>query len=57
VNVFGPKRDEVTGDWMKLHNESFTICVIKYYLGDKSKRRAQHMTGEVQCMHVFGLET
>jgi hypothetical protein len=19
--IFGPKRDEVTGDWMKLHNE------------------------------------
>jgi hypothetical protein len=21
--VFGPKRDEVTGDWRKLHNENF----------------------------------
>jgi hypothetical protein len=21
LNVFGPKRDEVTGDWRKLHNE------------------------------------
>jgi hypothetical protein len=21
--IFGPKRDEVTGDWQKLHNEEF----------------------------------
>jgi hypothetical protein len=24
--VFGPKRDEVTGEWRKLHNEEFIIC-------------------------------
>jgi hypothetical protein len=24
--IFGPKRDEVTGEWRKLHNESFMIC-------------------------------
>ena len=23
--VFGPKRDEVTGEWKKLHNESLVI--------------------------------
>jgi len=23
--VFGPKRDEVTGEWRKLHNEEFSI--------------------------------
>jgi hypothetical protein len=22
--IFGPKRDEVTGEWRKLHNEGFT---------------------------------
>jgi hypothetical protein len=21
MRIFGPKRDEVTGEWMKLHNE------------------------------------
>jgi hypothetical protein len=21
IRIFGPKRDEVTGEWMKLHNE------------------------------------
>jgi hypothetical protein len=24
--VFGPKRDEVTGVWRKLHNEELLIC-------------------------------
>jgi hypothetical protein len=23
--IFGPKRDEVTGEWRKLHNEELTI--------------------------------
>jgi hypothetical protein len=24
--IFGPKRDEVTGEWRKLHSGSFIIC-------------------------------
>jgi hypothetical protein len=24
--IFGPKRDEVTGGWKKLHNEELHIC-------------------------------
>ena len=24
--VFGPKRDEVTGEWRKLHNETLNVC-------------------------------
>jgi len=24
VRIFGPKRDEVTGEWRKLHNEELT---------------------------------
>ena len=24
--IFGPKRDGVTGEWRKLHNESVMIC-------------------------------
>jgi hypothetical protein len=29
--VFGPKRDEVTGEWRKLHNDelNYTVRVIK----------------------------
>jgi len=28
---FGPKRDEVTGEWRKLHNEE--LLITKYYSG------------------------
>jgi hypothetical protein len=24
--IFGPKRDEVTGEWRKLHKEEFIFC-------------------------------
>jgi hypothetical protein len=24
--IFGPKMDEVTGEWRKLHNDSLMIC-------------------------------
>jgi hypothetical protein len=27
--IFGPKRDEVTGEWRKLHIEELTVWVIK----------------------------
>jgi hypothetical protein len=30
--IFGPKRDEMTGEWRKLHNEhneSFVICTLR----------------------------
>jgi hypothetical protein len=26
--VFGPKRDEVTGEWRKLHNEEINVCTL-----------------------------
>ena len=32
--VFGPKRDEVTGEWRKLHNEELT----EYFAGDKIEK-------------------
>jgi hypothetical protein len=27
--IFGPKRDEVTGGWRRMHNESFIICTLR----------------------------
>jgi len=27
MRVFGPKRDEVAGEWRKLHNESLVISI------------------------------
>ena len=33
--MFGPNRDEVTGEWRRLHNKSLMICAPStYYLGD-----------------------
>jgi hypothetical protein len=28
--IFGPKRDEVTGEWRKLHNEELLVVFSKY---------------------------
>jgi hypothetical protein len=28
--IFGPKRDEVTGDWRKLHKEDLLVLFAKY---------------------------
>ena len=63
-NIFGPKRDEVTGDWKKLHNVELTcmyslpniIRVIK----SKRMRLAGHvarMGEEERCIHGFGGKT
>ena len=30
--IFGPKRDEVTGEWRKLHNEELMICTAHLIL-------------------------
>jgi hypothetical protein len=27
--IFGPKRDEVTGEWRKLHNEKLRDCTLR----------------------------
>jgi hypothetical protein len=45
--IFGPKRDEVTGEWRKLHNEDLSdlysspniICMMK----SRRMRRAWHV--------------
>jgi hypothetical protein len=37
--VFGPKRDEVTGEWRKLHNKNFIISTHpQISLGTSNKR-------------------
>jgi hypothetical protein len=28
--IFGPKRDEGTGEWRKLHNEELNVLFAKY---------------------------
>jgi hypothetical protein len=38
--IFGPHRDEVTGEWRKLHNEEASHIVLnpKYHYADKIKK-------------------
>jgi hypothetical protein len=55
--VFGPKRDEVTGEWRKLHNEELNelhsspniVRVVK----SRRMRWAGHVArmGEDKCVH------
>jgi hypothetical protein len=33
--IFGPKRDEVRGEWRKLHNEELHILYSKYHQADQ----------------------
>jgi hypothetical protein len=30
--IFGPERDEVTGEWRRLNNRSFMICIPHHRL-------------------------
>ena len=50
--VFGPKRDEVTGEWRKLHNEElrdlYSLSNIVWVLKLRRMRRAGH----VACIGV-----
>jgi len=48
--VFGTKRDEVTGEWRKLHNEELTdlYCSPSIFLVIKSRR--MRWAGHIACM-------
>ena len=39
--IFGPKRDEVTGEWRRLHNEELNdlfVLFTQYCVGDKIEK-------------------
>jgi len=36
--IFGPKRDEVTGEWRRLHNEELKERLTQYCAGDKIEK-------------------
>jgi hypothetical protein len=45
--IFGPNRDEVTGEWRRLHNEELNNMYSspKYYSADKGMCGAWHVWG------------
>jgi hypothetical protein len=57
--IFGPKRDEVTGEWRKLHNEELNdlycspniVWVIKK---NEMSRACGMYGGEERCIQGFG---
>jgi hypothetical protein len=52
--IFGPKRDEVTGEWRKLHNEelNYLYCNVRM-IKSRKIRWAGHVArmGERRCVY------
>jgi hypothetical protein len=48
--VFGPKRDEVTEEWRKLHNEELNDLYSLPNIVQVVKLRRMRLTGHVACM-------
>jgi hypothetical protein len=50
--IFGPKRDELTGEWRKLHNENLTDLYsspnMNRVIMSRRRRRAGHVTRMVE---------
>jgi hypothetical protein len=61
--IFGPKRDEVTGEWRRLHNkELYALLLTKYHSSDQVKQTEMGRTcgtygGEDRCIRGFSGET
>ena len=48
--IFGPKRDEVTGEWRKLHNEELNDLYCSPNIVWVIKSRRMRWAGHVECM-------
>jgi hypothetical protein len=48
--IFGPKRNEVTGGWRKLHNEELHNLYSSPSIFIKIKLRSMKWAGHVSCM-------
>jgi hypothetical protein len=60
--IFGPKRDEVTGQWRKLHNEELNHLCISHSVVQVIKSRRMRWAVHVacrreRCIQGFGGET
>ena len=57
--IFGPKRDEVTGEWRKVHNEELNDMCISHIVVQVIKLRRMRWAGRVarrreMCIQGFG---
>jgi len=52
--IFGPKRDEVTGEWRKLHNEELSELYTSPNIVRVIKSRRMRWVGHVACMGERG---
>jgi hypothetical protein len=48
--IFGPKRDEVTGEWRKLHNEELNVLYSSPTIVRAMKIRRMRRAGHVARM-------
>jgi hypothetical protein len=54
--IFGPERDEVTGDWSKLRNEGLHDLYSWPYVVDQGRRNGEstwHVWGVQKCYSVL----
>jgi hypothetical protein len=62
LRIFGPKRDEVTGEWRKLYNEELNDLCISHIVVQVIKSRRMRWAGRVarrreMCIQGFGGES
>ena len=53
--IFGPRRDEVTGEWRRLHNEELNDLYCSPNIVWVIKWRKMRWAGHVACMSEEGL--
>ena len=49
--IFGPRRDEVTGEWRRLHNKELNDFYTSLNIVRVIKLRRMRLAGYVACMH------
>ena len=48
--IYEAKRDEVTGEWRKLHNQELNVLYCSPYIVRVLKARRMRLAGHVACM-------